>query len=180
MRKITGLSVVAVFLLAVTASAGLNFTHGGLSAGYVAPEDPLESTFGIGAEVGFAVPVPNLNLSLEANYWSKGYSDPVFTTWEFNFTDINIAMSARYEFPTASQSFYPYLGGGLGLHFLSSSVDVGFGSVSASDTKLGLHTFGGLRFPVSPVVDFYVEARYTWVNPDYFSALGGIQYHFGK
>lgn len=180
MKRIACLSIVAVCVLAVTASAGFNFTHGALRGGYVAPEDPLDNTYGFGAEVGLGVPIPNVNFAVEANYWNKSYNDPVFTTWELNFTDINVGVSGKYDFTVAPNSFYPYLGAGIGVHFLSSSVDIGFGSVSASDTKFGAHTFGGVRVPVAPVVDLFVEARYTWVSPDYFSAFGGIQYNFGK
>jgi len=180
MKRIACLSFVAVFVLAVTASAGLNFTHGGIRGGYVAPEDPLDNTYGFGAEIGLGVPVPQLNFALEANYWNKSYTDPVFTTWELDFTDINVGVSGKYDLMTAPTPFCPYVGAGVGVHFVSSSIDIGFGSVSASDTKFGAHTFGGIRFPVAPVVDLFVEARYTWVNPDYFSAFGGIQYNFGK
>lgn len=180
MKRIVCLSVVALFAFAATASAGLNFTHGGIRAGYVAPEDPLESTFGLGAEVGFSVPVPHLSFAVEGNYWSKSYNDPIFTTWELSFTDISVGVSGKYNIMVGPSTFYPYVGAGLGAHFLSSSVDVGFGSVSVSDTKFGVHTFGGVRVPVAPVVDFFVEARYTWVSPDYFGAYGGIQYNFGK
>jgi opacity protein-like surface antigen len=166
--------------MAVAASAGFNFTHGGLRGGYIAPEDPLEATYGLGAEVGLGIPVQHVNFAVEANYWSKTYSDEVFTTWELKFTDINVGVSAKYEYAAAPDAFYPYLGAGIGVHFISSSVDMGGISVSASDTKFGAHGFGGFRVPVAPVVDFFVEARYTMVDPDYFGAFGGIQYNFGK
>ncbi len=182
MKRIVSLTIVAIFAMAMTVGAGsVNFTHGGLRGGYIAPEDPIDATYGLGAEVGFAAEaIPNVNFTVEANYWNKSYSDPVFTTWDFSFTDFSVSFSARYEYPAAPNTFYPYLGGGAGMHMLSNSVDIGFGSVSVSDTKFGAHAFGGFRVPVAPVVDFVAEARYTFVNPDYLGVWGGIQYNFGK
>ncbi|MEE9555401.1 MAG: outer membrane beta-barrel protein [candidate division Zixibacteria bacterium] len=180
MKRIVSLAIVAVCVMTVTAFAGLNFSNGGLRGGYVAPEDPIDATYGFGAEVGFGDVVPNVTFSVEASYWNKSYSDPVFTTWDFSFTDIALGLSGKYEYAAAPDAFYPYLGTGFGVHMLSSSVDIGFGSISISDTKFGVHAFGGFRVPVTPVVDFFAEARYTWVSPDYLSAWGGIQYNFGN
>jgi len=180
MKRIVSLSIVAVCIMAVTASAGFNFTYGGLRGGYVAPEDPLESTYGFGAEIGLGVPVQYVDFSLEANYWNKSYTDPIFTTWELNFTDINVGFSGKYNITVAPNTFCPYVGAGAGVHFISSSIDIGFGSISLTDTKFGAHAFGGFAVPIAPVVDFFAEARYTVVNPDYFSAFGGIRYNFGK
>jgi len=180
MKRVICLSVVALFAMVVTASAGFNFTTGSVRGGYIAPEDPLESTYGVGADVGLGVPVPYVNLAIEANYWNKSYNDPIFTTWELKYTDFNVGISGKYEIAAAPNTFYPYVGAGFGVHFLSTSVDIGLGSISASDTKFGAHAFGGFRVPVSPVVSFFAEGRYTWVSPDYFGAHGGITYSFGK
>ena len=180
MKRIVSLAIVAVCVMAVTASAGFNFTHGGLRGGYVAPEDPIDATYGFGAEVGFGDVVPNVSFMLEISYWNKSYNDPVFTTWEYSFSDLSLGISGRYEYAAAPDAFYPFVGAGLGTHILSTSADIGFGSISVSDTKFGAHAFGGFRVPVAPVLDFFMEARYTMVSPDYLSAWGGIQYNFGK
>ena len=180
MKRIVSLTVVAICVMAVTASAGFNFTHGGIRGGYIAPEDPIDATYGFGAEVGFGDVVPNASFALEANYWNKSFSDPVFTSWDFSFSDISISASGRYEYAAAPDAFYPYVGGGIGIHILSSSVDIGLGSISVSETKFGAHAFGGFRVPVAPVIDFVAEARYTMVSPDYLGVWGGIQYNFGK
>lgn len=180
MKRIVSLTIVAVCVVAVTASAGFNPTHGGLRGGYVAPEDPIEATYGFGAEVGFSDVVPNVSFTIEANYWNKSYTDPVIPTWDFSFSDFSVGLSGKYEYAAAPDAFYPFVGAGFGAHMLSNSVDLGFGSISVSDTKFGAHAFGGFRVPVAPVLDFFVEARYTWVNPNYLSAWGGIQYNFGN
>ncbi len=180
MRKIAFFTTVLVTVTALTAVAGFNFTHGAFRGGYVVPEDPLENTFGLGAEVGLGIPVPHLNFALEANYWTKNYTDEIFTNWEMSISDINIGISAKYEFMVAPTAFYPYLGAGFGAHYFTTEIDAGIISLSDTETKFGAHTFGGFRVPVSPVVDAFVEARYTWVQPDYLGVYGGIGYRFGK
>lgn len=183
MRKILISTLAIVAATALVASAGgFNVTHGGIRAGYVAPEDPIDATVGFGAEVGFAFAnVPNFSFALEGNYWSKSYSEDFLgTTWDWTFSDISVGISGRYEFSTVSEVVHPYLGAGAGLHMVKVESETILGSLSVTDNKFGGHAFGGLKVPVSPIVSFFAEGRYTMVDPDYLGIYGGLTYSFMK
>lgn len=182
MRRIVFSTVALIAMAALTATAGVNPSHGGIRVGYVAPEDPIESTIGFGAEVGFGInTVPNFTFSLEGNYWSKSYSEDVLgTAWDFTFSDISVGVSATYEFSEVSPKFHPYIGAGAGLHMLKAETDIMGVSVSATDNKFGGHAFGGFKVPFTPLVSFIAEARYTLVDPDYLGVYGGLTYSFLK
>jgi opacity protein-like surface antigen len=182
MRRILFSTAALVALVAFTATAGVNPSHGGIRVGYVAPEDPLESTIGFGAEVGFGLTnVPNFTFCLEGNYWSKNYSEDVMgTTWDMTFSDISVGVSAAYEFSEVSPKIHPYIGAGAGLHMVKAETEVMGISVSATDNKFGGHAFGGVKVPVTPLVNFIAEARYALVDPDYLGIYGGLTYSFLK
>lgn len=182
MRRILLSTAALVALVAFTATAGVNPSHGGIRVGYVAPEDPLESTIGFGAEVGFGLAnVPNFNFCLEGNYWSKSYSEDLLgSTWDWTFSDINVGVSATYTFSEVSPKIHPYIGAGAGLHMIKAEVDVMGVSVSDTDNKFGGHASGGIKVPVTPLVSFIAEARYTLVDPDYLGIYGGLTYSFLK
>jgi opacity protein-like surface antigen len=180
MSRIIYATSVLVLVCAFSAFASVDFTHGGIRAGYVMP-DGIDNTVGFGAEVGFGLPVPNLSFNLEGGYWSKSYSEDLMgTTWDAKFTDLNFGISGKYEFPAVPNTFHPYVGAGIGYHMLSVETEVLGISVSADDNKFGGQLFGGFRVPFNPVVSAVVEARYTVVDPDYFGIWGGINYGFAK
>ncbi len=178
MRRTLLLTTVFVAVIAMTASAGINFTHGGIRAGYVAPKD-IDNTIGFGGEIGFGVPVPNLSLSIEAGYWNKSYTDEL-TTWKLGFSDLSFGLSGKYEVDASQGKFYPYFGAGVGMHMLKAEIEVMGISASATDSKFGAHAFGGIRVPFAPVISGFVEARYTVVDPDYLGVYGGLNYSFAK
>jgi opacity protein-like surface antigen len=183
MRKVLISTLVIIAATALVASAGgLNVTHGGIRAGYIAPEDPIDATVGFGAEVGFGiVDVPNFSFALEGNYWAKSYSEDILgSTWDWTFSDMNICLSGRYEFSAASEVIHPYIGAGAGFHMVKVESETILGSLSATDNKFGGHAFGGFKVPVSPVVNFFAEGRYTMVDPDYLGIYGGLTYSFMK
>jgi len=72
----------------------------------------------------------------------------------------------------------PYLGAGLGLHFLTADVPPGTTGLS-DDTKLGLHLLGGLRNQVMPNLGLFGEARFSLVDDtDQYKLMGGFTYYF--
>ncbi len=174
------LTTVIVLILAMSAWAGMDFTNGGIRAGYVSPKD-IDNTIGFGAEVGFSTPVPNLSLNLEGNYWSKGWNETALgSTWEMQLSDINFGLSGKYEFVAVPNKFFPYLGAGAGMHILKSEVTILNMAASVTDNKVGAHVFGGFRVPFTPIVSAFVEARYTVVDPDYLGVYGGLNYNLVK
>jgi hypothetical protein len=73
--------------------------------------------------------------------------------------DGTLAVDTRYTF--SKTPFHPYLGGGLGLHFLSSSATVpGIGYRSTSVVKGGLAALGGISFGMTPKLDNFLELKY--------------------
>ncbi|UCE66363.1 MAG: outer membrane beta-barrel protein [Candidatus Zixiibacteriota bacterium] len=180
MSRIIYATTVFVLVCAFSAFASVDFTHGGIRAGYVMPND-IDNTVGFGAEVGFGLPVPNLSFNLEGGYWSKSYEEDLMgTTWEAKFTDFNFGLSGKYEVPAVPNTFHPYLGAGIGYHMLTAESEILGITVSVDDNKFGAHFFGGFRVPFNPIVSAFVEARYTVVDPDYFGVWGGINYGFAK
>lgn len=180
MSRIFYVTSILVLVCAFGAYASVDFTHGGIRAGYVMPND-IDNTVGFGAELGFGLPVPNLSFAVEGGYWSKSYSEELAgTTWEAKFSDLNFGLSGKYEYPAMPNQFHPYVGAGIGYHMLSVETSILGISVSADDNKFGAHFFGGFRVPFNPVVSAFVEARYTVVDPDYFGVYGGINYGFAK
>jgi hypothetical protein len=170
MSRIFYVTSILVLVFAFGAYASVDFTHGGIRAGYVMPND-IDNTVGFGAEIGFGLPTPNLSFNIEGGYWSKSFEETLAgTTWEAKFSDLNFGLSGKYEYPAMPNQFHPYVGAGVILGI----------SVSVDDNKFGAHFFGGFRVPFNPVVSAFVEARYTVVDPDYFGVYGGINYGFAK
>jgi len=82
------------------------------------------------------------------------------------------------DFPLQGGRFTPYLGGGLGLNFLSFDSNAP-NSVSANDTKLGLNLLGGMRNDVMPNLAIFGELRYSFVtDANQLKILGGFTYKF--
>ena len=78
----------------------------------------------------------------------------------------------------AGQRITPYLGGGLGIHFLSVDTNAP-GESNSDDTKAGLNIQGGLRNQFMPNLSLFGEARYTFVSDaNSFRILGGFTYNF--
>ncbi len=174
------LTTIFVLVFAISAWAGVEFSHGGLRGGYVMPND-IDNAIGFGAEAGFTVPVPNLSLSIEGNYWSKSWEESILgSTVEAKISDISFGVSGKYEFVAVPNKLLPYVGAGAAMHLLKTEVTFLGNTGSLDDTKVGAHAFGGIRVPFNPMVSGVLEARYTVVDPDYFGVWGGINYNFAK
>ena len=81
--------------------------------------------------------------------------------------DATLAVDIRYAFRTTGTK--PYVAGGYGVHFLSSSVDapsLGLNNESHALVKGGFGVLGGLSFPLTQKVENFLELKYHHV-PDY-------------
>ena len=81
--------------------------------------------------------------------------------------DATLGADIRYAF--RSTGTRPYVGAGLALHFLASSVDapsLGLNDESHALVKGGLSLLGGLAFPLTSRFENFVELKYHHV-PDY-------------
>ena len=75
--------------------------------------------------------------------------------------DATLGVAARYRF--AGSGWRPYVGGGLGVHFLSSDVNataLGLGDEHDSVTRGGLAALAGVAVPLSDHVENFFELEY--------------------
>jgi len=109
------------------------------------------------------------------SYWSVGTDVGAYSA---DFKDLAFAADVNVDFPLQGGRFTPYLGGGLGLNFLSFDSTVP-GVSSNNDTKLGINVLGGMRNDVMPNLSLFGELRYSFVsNANQLKLLGGFTYRF--
>ncbi len=75
--------------------------------------------------------------------------------------DATLGAAVRYRFPHAG--WQPYVGGGLGAHFLSDKVNapaLGFEDRNDSVIRGGLSALAGIAFPLSDHVENFLELEY--------------------
>lgn len=179
-----------IFVFAVTKAAAqsdLDFKGVGLEVGFVNPEN-IDATVGLGVFADLGTITPQIQLETYLDYWSK--SEEEFGM-KVSFRDIAIGAKAKYLFKVSSNSIHPFIGGGLGIHFLNAEVtfadqDIGgfyLPGVSASDssTELGIDLGGGFNAPVSPKMDFLTE---IWIgivsDVNQLSLKVGVLYNLGS
>ncbi len=118
--------------------------------GIISPED-RDETLMLGGHLEFEEPDSRLHLVPNLMFWSSD-----------NTSDVNPNFDVYYHFSSQSQ-VTPYLGGGIGLHVMSS------------ETSAGANLFGGLRFPGGSN-HYFVEGRYTASSVSQAAILGGITF----
>lgn len=166
---------------AVMAGSNIGLYSIGGKIGLVMPEDPIESTFGLGVHADLGQITKDIHLSALIDYWRKSYDSgtPLYGKAEWNWTEIIIGATAKYFFKTKS-IIEPYAGGGLGLTIGRSKWETENYDDSASDTDFGLHFVGGLEYPLSPTMKGIAEAKYHVNGADYFGIFAGITFLLGK
>ena len=143
--------------------------------GYVDPEH-VGGTLGLGAVVDMGTLTPKLGLDLEMLYWSKSKGP---SGREVSWRDLTLAAHAKYRFSLPGSSVEPYLGGGIGPHFVKSEHEQT--NTSASDTKFGLHLLAGAEYPASLKVTVFGEWRYAIVSDfNQFAIFAGAKYKLGQ
>lgn len=155
-------------------NTGLGIKGIGASVGFVDPEGG-SSTLSLGLHVDAGTLVPNLHLVPYFQYWSVGATVGAYETSQ---SDVAFAFDLNYDFPLQGSRVTPYLGSGLGLHFLSADATAP-GGTSSSDTKLGIDLQGGIRSPMMPNFSLYAQARYAFISDaGQFGIEGGFTYLF--
>lgn len=179
-RTIVALTGVVSLLLAVSIApaaaqsdrsspVGLGFTGIGARIGVVDPED-ASSTVMLGLHLDMGQAVRGVHVVPSLEYWSVGVSG-------LDISDVAISTDIDIDFPLSEQRVTPYLGGGLGIHFLSQDLPPPAGD--DSKTKLGLNVQGGIRNNVMPNFDLFGEIRYSFVkDANQLKVLGGFTYRF--
>jgi opacity protein-like surface antigen len=143
--------------------------------GYVDPEH-VGGTLGLGVIVDMGTLTPKLGLDLEMLYWSKSKGP---SGRELRWRDFTLAAHTKYRFSLPGSGVEPYLGGGIGPHFVKSEHEQT--NTSGSDTKFGLHLLAGAEYPASLRVTVFGEWRYAIVSDlNQFAIFVGARYELGE
>ena len=182
---VLALAFCALASQSAMAQSDLGFKGIGAAVGVVSPEE-MDATFGIGMIVDHGTIIPELGLESRLDYWSK--SEGSFGS-EVSVRDVTVGTRGKYYFDLTNSSIRPFVGTGLGLHFLNAEVTVspppGFPgqpvTVEDSSTKLGLDLGGGVAAPVGPRTNLIAEMWYGIVSDfSQFSLRVGMSYKLGK
>ena len=183
MKKIWFIFIIFFFINLsnpLLSQSDMGFKGIGVKIGIVDPED-LDATIGFGTFLDLGTIIPNLNLELNLDYWSKSensfgfFGVPTEGGFEASVSDLTVGGTTKYIFSTNSSKISPFVGGGLGLHFLRLKVKVpgfeipefqvpGF-EESDTKTKIGLRFVGGLFINLSSQIEGLAEFRY-WIIED--------------
>ncbi len=176
MHKAFRLLFVALLLL-VSAALARAATIAGVDAMTSTIMQEHQSSFsGLALRVGLksARIVEGFDLLPYVEYWRTS------TTVEpFNITtarkDATLGADVRYSFRRSG--WRPYVGAGLGVHFLSSEVEapsLGLDHGSNSVTRGGLSALGGAAFPLTSHLDNFFELKYH-----HLSGMSQLKISFG-
>lgn len=153
---------------------GLGFKGIGATIGFVDPEN-VSSAVDLGFHVDAGTIVHNVHLIPSIGYWNVGTD---VGTYHADVKDFSVAADVNVDFPLQGGRLTPYLGGGLGLNFLSFDSNAP-GGFSSNETKLGLNVLGGMRNDVMPNLAVFGELRYHFVSDaNQLKILGGFTYKF--
>ncbi|MBI1799798.1 MAG: outer membrane beta-barrel protein [Candidatus Eisenbacteria bacterium] len=157
-------SLVAVCLLAAPARAASKFGLDGLMSTVMQENQSSISGFAVRARLHPAMLIDNIVLMPTLEWWrSSSHVDPYGI--ESVRSDNTLSMDARYEF--RRPGFIPYVGGGIGVHFLSSRVDapsLGIYDATKSLTKGSFSLLGGVTIPLTTKVQNFLELKYHHVS----------------
>jgi opacity protein-like surface antigen len=175
--------LLGLWLVPVTSGAADIKLNGiGGRVGFVAPEDPIESTFGLGLQADLGTITEGIHFGALLEYWGKSYDAPagLHETAEWSWSQILVAATFRYMFPTES-NIGPYLGGEIGLAIGRWEWEhSALGDQSDSDTEIGFGAFGGVEIPLSDSMKGFAEAKYHIDGADYLGIFGGITFALGN
>jgi len=93
-------------------------------------------------------------------YWRNSATVEPFGIWTAR-KDATLGADVRYMFQR--QGWRPYVGGGFGLHFLSTEVDapsLGLRHAKDSVVKGGLSALAGVSFPLGQHLGNFIELKY--------------------
>jgi opacity protein-like surface antigen len=170
--------LVAILLLGGGTSHALTGLGLGLRAGTVTMDDPNteESVDGMTMVGGHlkigTLPIIDLEASGEYAWKDYEYTEDIPAVGdqrvEVTYHHFSLNGSAKYNFSLPAIPIKPYVGAGLGMHFIGSSVklpDVPYDIPLEEDfteSKTGLHGLAGLSlsFPLFPL-EIFAEGRYS-------------------
>lgn len=156
MKRALGLAVLLLVLGPRLSRADGASIAGG--AGVVSTEG-IPATFYITGNLRIPL-LPVLVLEPEVGYFKKDYTIFGFTA---SAEDLTLGGNALVVLPVHPLEVFG--GAGLGAHRLTGNFNApGLGSISTSETKLGIHLLAGLDIKVAPRVSLFGAGRYDIVH----------------
>ncbi|MBI5709024.1 MAG: outer membrane beta-barrel protein [Candidatus Eisenbacteria bacterium] len=162
MRGILRLFFV-LFLLVISAALARAGTIAGVDGMTSTVMQQGQSSFsGLGVRVRLrsARLVEGFELMPAVEYWRNSSTVETFGI-RTTRRDATLGVDARYSFRTGG--WHPYVGGGLGLHFITNEVDapsLGLRHASDSVMKGGLAALAGTSFALTSRLDNFIELKY--------------------
>ena len=155
---------------------GLGFTSVSFSSG---TETESLSGLSLSGHAYLGDVAQNIGLYPEVVYWSA--SKDLGSGFDWSVSDFAINANAHYRLSTQG-NVQPYVGAGLGLNFLSSTVKMSlpfFGTteVSSSVTRLGINILGGAEYSLNSDLSVVADARYVIASDfNHFMIRAGVMY----
>ena len=183
-RTVLYLTLAALALAAPAALAQSDFglKRIGASVGIVDPEG-LGTTFSLGAFVDHGTVAPHISIESRLDYWSK--SEEYFGTGS-SIRDISLGARGKYNFEVSNPKVRPFVGLGLGVHFLKAEATIpafpGFpaSTYEATSTEMGFDLGGGVGTPLSPKVDLIGETWFGIIDTaNTFTVRASFSYKLG-
>lgn len=161
------------------AQDGIGLKGIGGKLGLISPE-VIGSTIGFGVFADLGNITPNIQLSANADFWSKSFNSVS------SFRDISFGATGQYIFATPNTAIRPFAEAGLAFHALKNDVEgVNFlgqqQDFSTSSTKIGVDLGGGVLYQLSPQLDLLGQLKYRIVsNFNQLNINAGVLYRLGK
>ena len=126
--------------------------------------------------------LPIIDFEAEVSYAKKKYKPKISieiggqdttTAVETDYHHLSLNASAKYNLPFSLVMVKPYIGGGIGIHLLGSTLDIvktqkittGKIEPDFSSTKNSFHLLAGLKFHIPMVpFDLFAEGRHTVIQ----------------
>lgn len=138
-------------------ASGYSLTGVGGNLGYTTPQD-LDGTASLGVHAELEQRGTRLHLDPNMRFWNVD-----------GVSDVTPNMDLTYHFGRESRPT-PYVGGGLGVHFLHDRV------FDRSENDVGVNAIAGVRFPTQ-AGGYFVEGRFTASDMNQVALLTGITFH---
>ena len=137
------------------------------------------SGFAIAAHADFGEFTKDIAFVPDVMYWSMSKDISGVTA---KFSDFAINANAHYNVEMEGM-LKPYVGAGLGINFVSSTVTVpsffgfGGGTATSSDTKIGINLLAGVNYKLNDMLTLVVEPRYVLSSDfNHFLIKAGVTY----
>ncbi len=143
-----------------------------VGGGFVKPED-IGGTVGLSTGLRYRV-TGRTFAQIEVGYWKK--TEGKLTS--VSNSELSLGGTLVWRFP-ATRQVYAFLGGGVGLHRLKTTVEFGGAQASQTDTRGGVHLLNGVDVSLGRRLSAFAIGRFDVVSDlSQFKIYGGLRYGF--